>query len=135
VYYGIGWVKTLLPDAAVWSSARPAGAYVGLMWVGSRQPVLELDDPSAPVFQLPETQPTLLSGLHYLLSVVVLIWCLMVEQMSPALSAFWATMFMIFVMLTQRPLMALLRGQGDLVRRRRGASRTSSPGWKPARAT
>ncbi|MDP3613820.1 MAG: DUF3394 domain-containing protein, partial [Rubrivivax sp.] len=89
-------------------------AYVGLMWVGSRQPVLKLDDPNAPVFELPETAPTLLSGLHYLLSVVVLIWCLMVEQMSPALSAFWATVFMIFVMLTQRPLTVLLRGEGTL---------------------
>ena len=44
----------------------------------------------------------------------MLIWCLMVEQMSPALSAFWATMFMIFVMLTQRPLMAMMRGRGGL---------------------
>ncbi len=113
VYYGIGWVK-----GALGSAAFPViglgllAAYVGLMWVGSRQPVLTLDDPNAPVFELPETKPTLLSGLHYLLSVVVLIWCLMVEQMSPALSAFWATMFMIFVMLTQRPLTVLLRGEG-----------------------
>jgi hypothetical protein len=84
------------------------------MWVARGQPVLELDDPNAPVFELPETRPTLLAGLHYLLSVVVLIWCLMVEQMSPALSAFWATLFMVFVMLTQRPLMAVLRGQGKL---------------------
>ncbi len=115
VFYGIGWVKTLLPEAAVYViGAALLAAYVGLMWVSSRQPVLELDDPNAKVFELPETQPTLLSGLHYLLSVVVLIWCLMVEQMSPALSAFWATMFMIFVMLTQRPLMAVLRGQGEL---------------------
>jgi TRAP-type uncharacterized transport system fused permease subunit len=67
--------------------------------------------------------------------VVVLIWCLMVEQMSPALSAFWATMFMIFVMLTQRPLMALLRGQAIGAPSPRSASRTWSPGWKPARAT
>ena len=44
---------------------------------------------------------------------VVLIWCLMIEQMSPALSAFWATLFMIFVMVTQRPIMAALRGRGD----------------------
>src|SRR5690606_15551498 len=88
--------------------------YLALMWVGSRQPELTLDDPNAPVFELPESRPTLLSGLHYLLSVVVLVWCLMVVQLSPALSAFWATMFMVFVMLTQRPLMAMMRGQGDL---------------------
>jgi TRAP transporter 4TM/12TM fusion protein len=115
VYYGIGWIKTALPAAAIYVVGLGVlAAYVGLMWLGSRQPPLTLDDPNAPVFELPETAPTLKSGLHYLLSVVVLIWCLMVEQMSPALSAFWATMFMVFVMLTQRPLMALLRGQGDL---------------------
>ena len=51
------------------------------------------------------------SGLHYLLAVVVLIWCLMVEQLSPALSAFWATMFMVFIILTQKPIIGLLRGQ------------------------
>jgi TRAP-type uncharacterized transport system fused permease subunit len=85
-----------------------------LLWIGSRQPELTLDDPNAPVFELPETAPTLKSGLHYLLSVVVLIWCLMVEQLSPGLSAFWATMFMVFIMLTQRPIMALLRGREAL---------------------
>ncbi len=115
VYYGIGWLKTALGDGAIWVvGAGLLAAYVGLMWVGARQPVLTMDDPNAPVFELPETAPTLLSGLHYLLSVVVLIWCLMVEQMSPALSAFWATMFMIFVMLTQRPLTVLLRGEGQM---------------------
>ncbi|HSB98794.1 MAG TPA: TRAP transporter fused permease subunit, partial [Burkholderiaceae bacterium] len=115
VYYGVGWIKTALPTAALYIiGVGVVAAYVGLMWVGSRQPPLTLDDPNAPVFELPETAPTLKSGLHYLLSVVVLIWCLMVEQLSPGLSAFWATMFMIFVMLTQRPLMALLRGEGLL---------------------
>jgi TRAP transporter 4TM/12TM fusion protein len=115
VYYGIGWLKVVLGDGAIWVvGIGLLAAYVGLMWIASRQPMLTLDDPNAPVFELPETAPTLRSGLHYLLSVVVLIWCLMVEQLSPALSAFWATMFMIFVMLTQRPLMALLRGHGHL---------------------
>ena len=113
VYYGIGWIKTLLPDTAVIIiGVGVFAAYIGLLWIGSRYPVLTLDDPNAPVFELPETRPTLRSGLHYLLAVVVLIWCLMVEQLSPALSAFWATMFMIFVMLTQRPLMAWMRGHG-----------------------
>ncbi|GIX23155.1 MULTISPECIES: TRAP transporter permease [Caldimonas] len=114
VYWGIGWIKAALGDAAIWViGAGLLAAYIGLLWYGARQPELELDDPNAPVFELPETGPTLKSGLHYLLSVVVLIWCLMVEQMSPGLSAFWATMFMIFILLTQRPIQAAFRGRGD----------------------
>ncbi|HEY0855775.1 MAG TPA: TRAP transporter permease [Albitalea sp.] len=114
VYYGIGWIKSAFGAAATAIvTVGLLAAYVGLLWVGARQPVLELDDPNAPVFELPETAPTLLSGLHYLLAVVVLIWCLMVEQLSPGLSAFWATAFLIFVMLTQRPLIAALRGKGN----------------------
>ena len=35
---------------------------------------------------------------------VVLVWCLTVERFSPQLSAFWATVFMIFIVITQRPL-------------------------------
>lgn len=113
VYYCIGWVKTLFPDVAVYIiGVNLLAAYLGLLWVSSRQPELTLDDPNARIFELPETAPTLKSGLHYLLSVVVLIWCLMIEQLSPALSAFWATLFMMFVMLTQRPLIAALRGYG-----------------------
>ena len=114
VYYTIGWVKGALGAAAIYViGLLVLAAYGALLWIGSRQPELELDDPDAPVFELPETAPTLKSGLHYLLSVVVLIWCLMIEQLSPALSAFWATLFMVFVMLTQRPLMSALRGRGN----------------------
>lgn len=115
VYWGVGWVKTIAGSAAIWIiGAALLATYVGLLWFGSRQPELPLDDPNAPVFQLPETAPTVKSGLHYLLAVVVLIWCLMVEQMSPGLSAFWATMFIIFVMLTQKPIQALFRGTGGM---------------------
>ncbi|MGB4582741.1 MAG: TRAP transporter permease [Rhodoferax sp.] len=115
VYWGIGWIKTVMGDDAVWViGAGLLAAYVGLLWFGARQPELELDDPNAQVFELPETGPTVKSGLHYLLAVVVLIWCLMVEQMSPGLSAFWATMFMIFVMLTQKPIISWFRGRSDL---------------------
>ncbi|MDO9146897.1 MAG: TRAP transporter permease [Hydrogenophaga sp.] len=115
VYWGIGWIKTVAGDAATWIVGTGLlASYVGLLWFGARQPALELDDPNAPVFELPETGPTVKSGLHYLLAVVVLIWCLMVERMSPGLSAFWATMFMIFVMVTQKPIVAAFRGQGGL---------------------
>jgi TRAP transporter 4TM/12TM fusion protein len=113
VYYGIGWIKDVFPQSAFGIVvALLLAAYVGLVWFGARQPELELDDPNAEVFELPETGPTLKSGLHYLLSVVVLIWCLMIEQLSPGLSAFWATMFMIFILVTQRPMIAFFRGRG-----------------------
>ncbi len=115
VYYGVGWVKSALGAAALpVLGVAVLAAYVGLLGVAARQPELALDDPNAPVFELPETAPTLKAGLHYLLSVVVLIWCLMIEQMSPALSAFWATMFMVFIMLTQRPITSAFRGRGEL---------------------
>jgi TRAP transporter 4TM/12TM fusion protein len=115
VYWGVGWVKAVAGDAAVWIvGAALLMSYVGLLWYGAKQPALALDDPNSEVFELPQAAPTLKSGLHYLLSIVVLIWCLMVEQLSPGLSAFWATLFMMFVMLTQRPITAVFRGEGQL---------------------
>jgi TRAP transporter 4TM/12TM fusion protein len=47
------------------------------------------------------------------LPIVVLVWALMVDRLSPGLSAFWATAFMIFILITQRPLFAFFRGTGD----------------------
>ncbi|WP_417584692.1 TRAP transporter permease [Nitrincola sp.] len=110
VYYGLGWLKPLLGDATPWVvSVALAIAYVGLLKLSARYPELELDDPNSEVVNLPQTRPTVMVGLHYILPVVVLVWCLMVERLSPGLSAFWATVFMIFIMLTQRPLIALFR--------------------------
>jgi TRAP transporter 4TM/12TM fusion protein len=44
----------------------------------------------------------------------VLVWCLMIEELSPSLSAFWATATLIALMLTQRPLTAFFRGTHGL---------------------
>ena len=115
VYYGIGWMKPAFGDAASWIiAALLAVIYIGLVGYGARYPELELDDPNSPVVSLPETGPTVKSGLHYILPVVVLVWCLMVERLSPGLSAFWATALMMFILVTQRPLFALFRGQGGV---------------------
>ncbi|KAA0696478.1 DUF3394 domain-containing protein [Halopseudomonas laoshanensis] len=115
VYYGLGWLKPLLGDAAGWViGACLLVVYVGLLKVGSRYPVLEMDDPESPVVTLPQTKPTVMSGLHYILPVIVLVWCLMVERLSPGLSAFWATVLMIVIIITQRPLMAMFRGESKL---------------------
>ncbi|GAB2714106.1 TRAP transporter permease [Halomonas garicola] len=115
VYYGLGWLKPVLGAAAPWViSAGLVVVYLGLLKLASGYPELELDDPSKPIYQLPQTRPTVMVGLQYILPVIVLIWCLMVERLSPGLSAFWATVFMVFIMLTQRPITAALRGRGNL---------------------
>ncbi|UYG02818.1 TRAP transporter permease [Halomonas sp. LR3S48] len=115
VYYGLGWLKPVLGDATPWVvGVVLAVVYVGLLRLGSNYPELELDDPNSPVITLPQTRPTVMVGLHYILPVVVLVWCLMVERLSPGLSAFWATVFMICIMITQRPIIALFRGRSRL---------------------
>jgi TRAP transporter 4TM/12TM fusion protein len=85
-------------------------AYFILAKISSCYPDLELDDPNAPVQELPKAGPTVMSGLHFLLPVLVLIWCLMIERNSPSLSAFYATALMIFILVTQRFLFDYFRG-------------------------
>ena len=113
VYYGMGWIGDVFGDYAGYAVAVLLTAiYAGIVWFCARYPDLEMDDPNAPIVSLPKPGPTVKSGIHFILPVVVLIWCLMVERLSPALSAFWATAFMIFIVVTQRPLFALFRGKG-----------------------
>ncbi|TKW68347.1 MAG: TRAP transporter fused permease subunit [Paracoccus denitrificans] len=112
VYYGMGWIRpTFGANANYVIFGLLFAAYVALLWVGSREEPLKLDDPNAEVKELPLPGPTVRSGLYYILPVVVLVWALMVDRLSPGLSAFWATAFMIFILLTQRPLMMMMRGQ------------------------
>lgn len=115
IYYAVKFTQAIFGDVAFW--AIMAGiliAYMGLVFLASREPDLELDDPDAPLTELPHLVPTLLTGLHFLLPIYVLVWCLMVEFLSPGLSAYWATVSLIFIVATQRPLMAFFRGSREL---------------------
>ncbi len=115
VYYGMGWIRPAFPNTAGYIVfAFLVLVYIGLLRIASKEEPLELDDPNAPVTALPLPGPTIRSGLHFILPVVVLVWALMVDRLSPGLSAFWATTFMIFILVTQRPLMAAMRGGADL---------------------
>ncbi len=111
VYYGMGWIRPAFGAAANYVIfGLLCLAYVALLKVAAREEPLQIDDPNAEITQLPLPGPTVRSGLYFLLPVVVLIWALMVDRLSPGLSAFWATAFMIFILLTQRPLMLMMRG-------------------------
>ena len=113
VYYGLGWLKPLLGDySMIGMFALFLIAYLGLVRWAAQFPDLEVDDPDAPFAALPEPGSVAKTGYYFILPVVVLIWNLMIERLSPGLSAFWATLAMIFVMLTQHPIKAIFRGEG-----------------------
>ena len=113
VYYGLGWLKPALGDYALPGiSLLLAAVYLGLLKIAASNAPLPAEDPEQPLTELPNTRAVLLSGLHFLLPVVVLVWCLMVERLSPGLSAFWGTVMLVIILLTQRPLLNWLRTDG-----------------------
>src|SRR5690348_9962714 len=115
VYYSVGWIKVVFGDLASWVlGAALLVIYTGLIRQKAKHPDLPVDDVSKAIVRVPDFYETARTGLHYLLPVVVLIWCLMVEELSPGLSAFWGTVFLILIMLTQRPIVAFFRGEGAL---------------------
>ncbi len=113
VYYGMGWIRPAFPDSAGYIVfALLTLAYMALLWLATKHPTPEISDLDKPGAKLPLPGPTAKSGLHFILPVVVLVWALMIDRLSPGLSAFWASAYMIFILLTQRPLAALMTGRG-----------------------
>ncbi|MCE8538384.1 TRAP transporter permease [Ruegeria pomeroyi] len=88
--------------------------YIVLVWFAAQVPDLEPDDPNAEVVELPDIAQIYKAGLHYLLPIVVLVYFLMIEQKSPGLSAFWATALLFVILLTQKPLKSLFRGESEM---------------------
>lgn len=84
--------------------------YVALVWYCSRFDSRLSQDVEIPV-PLPKPMPIFLSGLYYLLPVILLVWCLMILRLSTGKSAFWASTLLIFIMITQRPLLYFFRGR------------------------
>jgi TRAP transporter 4TM/12TM fusion protein len=106
-YYGIGWIKTVAGDAAVYFvGLLIVVAYFVLIWLACQVPELEY---THEITQLPKLRETAQAGYYFLLPIVVLMWCLTVERLSPSLSAYYATVVLIFIVLTQRPLKGIIR--------------------------
>ncbi|MEO1722553.1 MAG: TRAP transporter permease [Pseudomonadota bacterium] len=111
VYYGMGWLRPAFPETAGYIVfGFLTTVYLVLLWLSTNYPTPEMSDLDKPGAKLPLPGPTVKSGLHFILPVIVLVWALMVDRLSPGLSAFWASAFMIFILLTQRPLAALMKG-------------------------
>jgi TRAP transporter 4TM/12TM fusion protein len=113
IYYVITAVQWVAGEKAGWALAALCGvAYVALMAYSSRYPDIPVDDPSAVDVKLPLPWPTVRAGLHFFIPVVVLLWALMVEELSPGLSAFWATITTIAMVLLQPVMLSVFRPTG-----------------------
>ncbi len=110
-------LEPAMPGATIYPALVILGlAYLGLVYVSSRYPDVEVDDPNSKVVVAPRLTPTFWGGAYFALPIFVLVWNLMVrteylERLSPALSAFWATIAMVAVALTHRQLKAFFRGE------------------------
>ena len=114
VYALIMGVRMLFGEWAGWAlGVTTALGYVGLLAWSTRYPELPMDDPSAPLVKLPRTWPTVRAGMHFFIPILVLLWAMMVEELSPATSAFWGTVTSIAMVVTQPWLVAVLRRTGD----------------------
>ncbi len=115
IYFVAETVKRMTGEAAPWIlGSLLAALYVFSVRVAARCPDLPVDiSVEKPV--LPETWPTVKAGLHFMIPIGVLVWCLMIEELSPSLSAFWATITLIVLMITQRPLTAFFRRRGGMI--------------------
>jgi TRAP transporter 4TM/12TM fusion protein len=112
IQYPVGWITSLFPEGSGMILALLVFvAYAALLYVAAQVPDLEPDDPHAKEVELPVVGEIYKAGLYYLLPIIVLVYFLMIEQKSPGLSAFWATALLFIILLTQRPLKALFRGQ------------------------
>ncbi|MCC6002632.1 MAG: TRAP transporter permease, partial [Pararhodobacter sp.] len=116
LFYGAIWAVGVLRATAPAISepvliAVVLALYLGALVVAARRPDLEMDNPKERTFKLPVMNEVVPTGLHFLLPILILVWFLMVERQSPAKSAFYAVSMMLFIITTQRPLKALLRGQ------------------------
>jgi TRAP transporter 4TM/12TM fusion protein len=120
LYYALAFIKYLLGHFAIWGAALfMLLIYLMAINQAARSQALpqdiDIDNP-----QVLDTWTTVKAGLHYLLPIGTLIWCLMIEELSPSLSAFWAVVVLITLMITQKPCMALIRKEPMLPTWREG---------------
>ena len=105
-----------LGGASIWAIlALMLVAYVAAVRYAAQGPDLDVSLESMQA--LPPTREIFKTGIHYIMPILLLMYLLMIERKSPGLSAFWSTVAMLFILLTQNPLKAYFRGQGDVTAR------------------
>ena len=110
----VGFLQSTFGEASIWVMVLlMLVAYVAAIRYAAKGPDLDMSIDS--MENLPPTKEIFKTGIHYLLPIMLLMYMLMVERKSPGLSAFWSTIAMLFILLTQNPLKAFFRNQGELL--------------------
>lgn len=109
-YIGVG-VQAVAGEAAIWILlALLLALYIYLLKVSAKYPDLPTDINITSPVKL-ETWPTVRSGLYFLIPIGILVWCLSIEMLSAGLSAFYSVLALLFLLITQRPIIAFFRHQ------------------------
>ncbi|MDR2613304.1 MAG: TRAP transporter permease, partial [Deltaproteobacteria bacterium] len=107
-YYVLAWIPGVFGSYSFLAfGALLTAGYLALLFVSHRFPQIPEGDTDA-LLRITSVTPVLFAGLYYLLPTAVLVWGLMVMEMSPGLAAYYACLMMILILLTQRPLSALM---------------------------
>ena len=113
IYWAALGARAVGGDAAPWVlGVLLLGLYVASVVYAARHD--EVDFARFDFDTLPQTWPTVRAGLDFLIPIGVLIWCLMIEDLSPALAAFWGTAVLLAMIATRPALVAVVRRHGEV---------------------
>ena len=120
--FAVDTINSVAGGASIWVIlAIMLVAYVAAVRYAAKGPDLDLSLDA--MENLPPTKEIFKTGIHYIMPILLLMYLLMIERKSPGLSAFWSTIAMLFILLTQNPLKAYFRGQSDIAQQvRNGVS-------------
>jgi TRAP transporter 4TM/12TM fusion protein len=79
--------------------------YIALLYI-SHLEAMKLGLKGLPREEIPPFFPTLVSGLHFIIPIVVLIWLLMVEKWTPSSSVFYSILLMMGIIVLQKVIRA-----------------------------
>ena len=109
--FSVEYVGDVLPKFSIlYIGSLLTIIYLFLVRISAKQKDLTVGLTKEEMSSLPPVSAVANTGYHYILPIIVLLWCVLVNRLSPGLSAYWACVVMIVILLTQHPLKAYFRG-------------------------
>ena len=109
--FSVEYVGDVLPKFSIlYIGSLLTIIYLFLVRISAKQKDLTVGLTKEEMSSLPPVSAVANTGYHYILPIIVLLWCVLVNRLSPGLSAYWACVVMILILLTQHPLKAYFRG-------------------------